>query len=95
MSLGLGWSVRLKLAVAQQPIGIGVDGGELPFQTYTGGILDSPTCLKSPNHAITIVGYGVHDTDNLEYWIVRNPGTHDKYELNKLNDRIQYFTLKI
>jgi len=62
----------LKLAVAQQPVGIGVDAGELPFQTYNGGILDSPACLKSPNHAITIVGYGVRDTDNLEYWIVRN-----------------------
>jgi len=62
----------LKLAVAQQPVGIGVDAGQLPFQMYKSGILDSPACFVASNHAITIVGYGVRESDNLEYWIVRN-----------------------
>lgn len=62
----------MKIAVAQQPVGIGVDAGQLPFQTYQSGILDSPNCYKAPNHAITIVGYGVDPVSNMEYWIVRN-----------------------
>lgn len=60
------------MAVAQQPVGVGVDAGELPFQTYKNGIIDSAACLKGTNHAITAVGYGTRASDNMNYWIVRN-----------------------
>jgi len=38
------------------------------FQHYSGGILDTPSCSGSINHAVTAVGY---DTAQ-NYWIVRN-----------------------
>jgi len=58
-------------AVAQQPVGVGVDAGELPFQTYKSGIITTEACLKAENHAITAVGYGVSNT-GIRYFIVKN-----------------------
>jgi len=65
-------SADLLAALNQQPVGVGVDAGELPFQTYSSGIIDSAACLKGTNHAITAVGYGVRASDNMQYFIVKN-----------------------
>ena len=46
-----------------------------PLQTYTSGILDktSSQCPTSGmNHAVTMVGYGHDDSQDKDYWIVKN-----------------------
>lgn len=38
---------------------------------YSSGVFYDFTCEgESPNHAITVVGYGVHDSE--EYWLIKN-----------------------
>ena len=43
-----------------------------PLQSYTGGILTSSQCspTATPNHAVTLVGYGV--SNGVPYWKVKN-----------------------
>ena len=43
-----------------------------PLQTYTGGILTATLCnpANSPNHAVTLVGYGV--SNGVPYWKIKN-----------------------
>lgn len=65
-------TLALMAAVAQQPVGVGLDAGEAPFQTYTSGIISDPSCYKASNHAVTAVGYGVRESDSMKFWIVRN-----------------------
>lgn len=48
------------------PIMTGIYAHDPVFRQYTGGIINSTTCLTTITHAINIVGY----SDN--YWIVRN-----------------------
>ena len=46
-----------------------------PLQTYSSGILDktSSQCPTSGmNHAVTMVGYGHDDSQDKDYWIVKN-----------------------
>ena len=46
-----------------------------PLQTYSSGILDktSSQCPTSGmNHAVTMVGYGHDDSEDKDYWIVKN-----------------------
>merc|ERR1712139_239202 len=41
-----------------------------PFQTYSGGVMNNPSCSKTRiDHAVNIVGYGV---DQIQYWKIRN-----------------------
>lgn len=54
-----------------QPVALYIDGGQAEFQSYTGGIIDSTTCLSEINHGVTGIGFGVSATGK-EYWIVRN-----------------------
>jgi len=62
----------LMAALAQQPVGVAVDAGQLPFQTYTSGIINSSACYTQQNHAITAVGYGTRASDSMQYFIVKN-----------------------
>ena len=41
-----------------------------PIMDYRGGIVDMPNETKTPDHSISIVGWGI-DGDR-KYWIVRN-----------------------
>jgi KDEL-tailed cysteine endopeptidase len=66
----------MKIALSHQPIAIGVDASELPFQTYKNGIITSDDCYKTSDHAITAVGYGV-SPQGLEFWIVKNSWGND------------------
>jgi len=61
----------MKIALSHQPIGVGVDAGEYPFQNYKNGVITSADCFKASNHAITAVGYGVTPA-GMEFWIVKN-----------------------
>ena len=51
------------------------------FMQYENGILDNsgcPTgdeCCGQVDHAVTLVGWGVRASDNMEYWIVKNSWT--------------------
>ncbi len=52
------------------PITIAIHASD-NFQNYASGILNDPLCHAgiSPNHAVTIVGYG---TDNgTPYWLIK------------------------
>lgn len=39
-------------------------------QMYRNGILNSPSCKKSPEHAVTVIGYGI--TKKVPYWHILN-----------------------
>ena len=62
--------MQLQAAVARQPvtIAIGVSGSR-EIQHYTGGIF-SGYCPTRTDHAVVVVGYGVHN--NRAYWLVKN-----------------------
>merc|ERR1712110_1302895 len=50
------------------PLSIGVDA--TPFQSYTGGVMQNPSCSKTRlDHAVNIVGYG---STTIQYWKIRN-----------------------
>eukprot|EP00928_Gymnodinium_smaydae_P011413 TRINITY_DN14214_c0_g2_i1.p1 TRINITY_DN14214_c0_g2~~TRINITY_DN14214_c0_g2_i1.p1 ORF type:complete len:460 (-),score=102.75 TRINITY_DN14214_c0_g2_i1:438-1817(-) len=56
-------------AVAQQPVGVAVDGSGPAFQLYHGGVLKG-ACGSDVNHAVLLVGYG---TDNgVDYFKIKN-----------------------
>ena len=62
--------ISLKGAVAMNPVAVAIEADTRYFQSYSGGILDSPQCGTTLDHAVEIIGYG---TDNgIDYWNVRN-----------------------
>ncbi|XP_020215269.1 senescence-specific cysteine protease SAG39 [Cajanus cajan] len=58
----------LLLAVANQPVSVGIDSST--FQFYSSGVL-SGSCGTKLDHGVTIVGYGVSD-DGTKYWLAKN-----------------------
>ena len=58
-------------AVTRQPVSIAVSASSGSFYFYSSGVLDTPSCGTSINHAVTLVGYGV-SSDNIPYWLVKN-----------------------
>jgi cathepsin L len=62
--------ISLLNAVAMGPVSVALSADTRYFQSYTGGILDSPSCYTELNHGVLIAGYG---TDNgKKYWNVKN-----------------------
>lgn len=58
-------------AIAQQPLAVNIDASTL--HAYQGGILDTNYgCGTYLNHVVTMVGYGVRESDNMKYWILKN-----------------------
>ena len=43
-----------------------------PIDRYNGGILDAPTADRSPNHAISVYGWGVDSVSGKKFWRIRN-----------------------
>lgn len=60
----------LMKAVAAQPVSVAVDGGDMVFQHYAGGVL-SGSCGTSLDHGIVAVGYGAAD-DGTKFWLMKN-----------------------
>lgn len=57
-------------AIDQAPVSVTIEADRTVFQQYTGGIMDSPLCGTSLDHAVAAVGYGTENGQ--QYYIVRN-----------------------
>ncbi|ERM97591.1 hypothetical protein AMTR_s00374p00012080 [Amborella trichopoda] len=60
----------LLLAVANQPVSVGIDGSGFEFKHYSEGVFTGD-CGTQMNHAVTIIGYGTAD-DGTDYWLIKN-----------------------
>ncbi|XP_047318989.1 ervatamin-B-like [Impatiens glandulifera] len=61
--------IYLMIAVAQQPISVGIEAYGKAFKNYVSGIFTG-NCGTSLDHAVVVVGYG--SEKGLDYWIVKN-----------------------
>ena len=61
--------VALKKAVSENIVSVAVDARS--WMSYTGGIIKS-NCENKLNHGVVIVGYGIEDSTNDKYWIIKN-----------------------
>lgn len=52
---------QLLAAVAQQPVSVAIEADQAVFQSYSGGIINDPSCGTNLDHGVLVIGYG---TDN-------------------------------
>jgi C1A family cysteine protease len=60
----------LMKAVANQPVSVAVDGGDMTFQFYSGGVMTG-SCGTNLDHGIAAIGYG-KASDGTKYWLMKN-----------------------
>ncbi|CAD6247240.1 unnamed protein product [Miscanthus lutarioriparius] len=60
----------LMKAVANQPVSVAVDGGDMAFQFYSGGVMTG-SCGTDLDHGIAAIGYG-QISDGTKYWLMKN-----------------------
>ncbi|CAM0952220.1 unnamed protein product [Alopecurus aequalis] len=60
----------LMKAVASQPVSVAVDGGDMTFQFYSGGVMTG-SCGTDLDHGIAAIGYG-KASDGTSYWLMKN-----------------------
>ncbi|KAL6841022.1 hypothetical protein ACP4OV_028991 [Aristida adscensionis] len=60
----------LMKAVANQPVSVAVDGGDMTFQFYSGGVMTG-SCGTDLDHGIAAIGYGTA-SDGTKYWLMKN-----------------------
>lgn len=56
--------------VKTQPVTVAISGSSSVFQLYSSGIITSPACGTTLDHAVTIIGYGTEN--GVDYWIIKN-----------------------
>lgn len=49
-----------------------------PIVHYKGGVYDDDSHSSNTNHIVSIVGWGVDDISDTEYWIIRNSCTCER-----------------
>ncbi|KAK6149162.1 hypothetical protein DH2020_016687 [Rehmannia glutinosa] len=57
-------------AVANQPVSVSIDAGEMDFQFYSSGVFTGE-CGTDLDHGVTAVGFG-ETADGKKYWLVKN-----------------------
>lgn len=62
--------ISLKNAVTISPVSVAIEADTFYFQSYDGGILDSPDCGTTLDHGVLIVGFGSENSK--DYWLVKN-----------------------
>ncbi|GCB77546.1 hypothetical protein scyTo_0019294 [Scyliorhinus torazame] len=84
----------MQVVAKHGPVGAYVYMSSL-FMEYKGGIFQDDTCTKTPNHAVTVVGYV--NTPQEKYWIIKNSFSTNwgeqgymKMKMNKDVCRITY-----
>ncbi|KAF7047422.1 hypothetical protein CFC21_056356 [Triticum aestivum] len=60
----------LMKVVANQPVSVAVDGGDVIFQHYSGGVMTG-SCGTDLDHGIAAIGYGM-TSDGTKYWLLKN-----------------------
>ncbi|RLM73783.1 senescence-specific cysteine protease SAG39-like [Panicum miliaceum] len=60
----------LMKAVGNQPVSVAVDGGDMTFQFYSGGVMTG-SCGTDLDHGIAAIGYGTA-SDGTKYWLMKN-----------------------
>ncbi|PRQ29134.1 putative fruit bromelain [Rosa chinensis] len=56
--------------VSKQPVSAMADSKGREFRLYFGGVF-SGECGTSPDHSVTVIGYGTTE-DGIKYWLVKN-----------------------
>ncbi|TVU42301.1 hypothetical protein EJB05_08698, partial [Eragrostis curvula] len=60
----------LMKAVANQPVSVAVDSGDMIFQFYSGGVMTG-SCGTDLDHGTAAIGYG-QTSDGTKYWLMKN-----------------------
>ncbi|KAG2582918.1 hypothetical protein PVAP13_6KG162206 [Panicum virgatum] len=56
--------------MVNQPMSVAVDGGDMTFQFYSGGMMTG-SCGTDLDHRIAAIGYG-KTSDGTKYWLMKN-----------------------
>ncbi|KAF7044239.1 hypothetical protein CFC21_053495 [Triticum aestivum] len=60
----------LMKAVANQPVSVAMDGGDVIFQHLSGGVMTG-SCGTDLDHGIVAIGYGM-TSDGTKFWLLKN-----------------------
>merc|ERR1712156_1002497 len=61
---------QLARAVQKGPVAVAVQGDNMVFMQYAGGVITDESCGHDVNHAGLVVGYG--NESGLEYFLMKN-----------------------
>lgn len=62
----------LQAAVAVQPVSVAIEADKAVFQLYKSGVFDNAACGTSLDHGVLVVAYGHDDTENKDFWTIKN-----------------------